>query len=276
MPTKKKTVLVTGCSAGGIGAAIAQELAKHGHHVYATARTASKIPTEVSELPNVTILQLDVTSTESVRVAANAIPHLDVLVNNAGQGYTMPLLDVDIDHAQRLHDTNVWGVIRCIQAFADLLIASHGRVVNISSVGAVVNTPWIGAYASSKAALNNLSDTLRLELAPFNVSIVTIMVGTVATEFHANEPDVVLPAGSRYSSAHDTINRWAKGLAGPKGGSVAQFAESIVEDIVGSGNGVLWRGANSGMVQFMSSWLPWSLLDKIMSNRQGLEQVNKL
>jgi NAD(P)-dependent dehydrogenase (short-subunit alcohol dehydrogenase family) len=275
---KQQTVLVTGCSAGGIGAAIAQELARHGHHVYATARTASKIPTEISELPNVTVLQLDVTSTESVRAAAQAVPRLDVLVNNAGQGYTMPLLDLDIDHAQRLHDTNVWGAIRTIQAFAGLLIASQGRVVNISSVGAVVNTPWIGepdelalewsslltswtgAYASSKAALNSLSDTLRLELAPFNVSVVTIMVGTVTTGFHANEPDVVLPRGSRYSLIQDTINRWAKGLAGPKGGSSREFAESIVEDIVGSGNAVLWRGANSGAVKFASAWLPRSLL----------------
>ncbi len=150
----RKTILVTGCSAGGIGAAVARELAQLGHHVYATARTASKIPTELSELPNVTVLQLDVTSDESVRAAAKAVADhgastgtgagLDVLVNNAGHGYTMPILDVDVAHAQRLHDTNVWGVVRTIQAFADLLIANQGRVVNMSSVGAVVNTPWIG------------------------------------------------------------------------------------------------------------------------------------
>ena len=215
----KKTILVTGCSAGGIGAAVARELANHGNHLYATARTASKIPAELLELPNVTVLQLDVRSDESVRAAAKAVTDngagLHVLVNNAGQGYTMPLLDVDVAYAQRLHDTNVWGVLRTIQAFADLLIASQWRVVNVSSVGAVVNTPWIGrpkpaspllvypspssltcivvgTYASSKAALNSISDTLRLELAPFNVSVVTIMVGTVATPFHANEPALVV------------------------------------------------------------------------------------
>jgi len=111
-------------------------------------RTASKIPAKVSELLHVTVLQLDVTSDESVSAAAKAVTDhgagLDVLVNNAGEGYTMPLLDVDVAYAQRLHDTNVWGVLRTIQAFSDLLIASQGRVVNVSSVGAVVNTPWIG------------------------------------------------------------------------------------------------------------------------------------
>ncbi|KAL2126653.1 hypothetical protein VTI74DRAFT_474 [Chaetomium olivicolor] len=282
MSTSKKTILVTGCSAGGIGAAVAHELAKHGHYVYATARTTSKIPAELSGLPNVTTLQLDVASDDSVREAARAVSEnsaargLDVLVNNAGYGYTMPLLDVDIAHAQRLYDTNLWGPLRTIQAFSDLLIASQGRVVNISSVGAAVNTPWIGVYASSKAALNSLSDTLRLELAPFNVSIVTIMVGTVATPFHTNEPDVVLPPSSRYTSIRDTINSWAKGEAGPKGGSVEEFAKSIVEDIVGNGkNAQVWKGANSGIVRFVSRWVPSSILDGMMSSGQGLDELSK-
>jgi NAD(P)-dependent dehydrogenase (short-subunit alcohol dehydrogenase family) len=169
MPTPK-SILVTGCSAGGIGAAIASELAKHGHHVYATARVTSKIPAELLALPNVTTLQLDVTSDASVREAANAVANdntgLDVLVNNAGYGYAIPVLDMDIAHAQRLHDTNLWGAVRTIQAFSDLLIASKGRIVNISSVGAVVNVPWYGklghyptylSYFHSRSSLNTVS-----------------------------------------------------------------------------------------------------------------------
>jgi NAD(P)-dependent dehydrogenase (short-subunit alcohol dehydrogenase family) len=168
--TTPKSILVTGCSAGGIGAAIASELAKHGHHVYATARVTSKIPAELLALPNVTTLQLDVTSDASVREAANAVANdntgLDVLVNNAGYGYAMPVLDMDIAHAQRLHDTNLWGAVRTIQAFSDLLIASKGRIVNISSVGAVVNVPWYGklghypaylSYFHSRSSLNTVS-----------------------------------------------------------------------------------------------------------------------
>lgn len=146
MTFSPKTILVTGCSAGGIGAAIARELADHGHLIYATARTTVKIPLELAEHPNVTTLQLDVSSDESVGEAARVVASkgLDVLVNNAGYGYTMPLLDVDINHAQQLHNTNTWGCLRTIQAFSNLLIASQGRVVNISTVGAAVNTPWIG------------------------------------------------------------------------------------------------------------------------------------
>lgn len=142
-----KAILVTGCSAGGIGAAIVLTLAKHDHHVFATARNTSKIPEELTRLPNVTVLQLDVSSTSSVAEAAKAVATsghgLDVLINNAGGGYAMPVLDIDIGKSQRLYDINVWGPVRTIQAFADLLIGTRGRIVNVSTVGSVVNTPWI-------------------------------------------------------------------------------------------------------------------------------------
>jgi NAD(P)-dependent dehydrogenase (short-subunit alcohol dehydrogenase family) len=156
MAPNKKTALVTGCSTGGIGAAIAQALAKHGHYVFATARDTSKIPDALKDLPNVTVLQIDVAEPLSVAEAVKSVTvatkerlgvgALDILVNNAGVGYTMPLLDVDLQHAQRVYDINFWGPLRMIQAFSDLLIESRGRVVNVSSIGAVVNTPWIGKY----------------------------------------------------------------------------------------------------------------------------------
>ena len=288
--TSKKTILITGCSANGIGAALADALAKAGHTVFATARDPSKIPTTLTALPNVKTLALDVTSPSSVADAVAAVKgddragRLDVLVNNAGAGYTIPLLDADLEQARRVHDTNVWGPLRTTQAFADLLIASKGRVVNISSVGAVVNTPWIGGfptytfrlilcitwgpadvrmlagvYSSSKAALNILSDTLRLELAPFGVSVLTVLVGTVSTPFHANEPDVQLPPTSRYALIRDTISKWAKGEAGPKGGSPDELAASLVDDVVGNGSGQVWKGANSGAVKFVSRWVPTSM-----------------
>ena len=140
----QKTMLVTGCSGGGIGAAIALNLAKKGHFVFATARSPSKIPEELTNLSNVAALQLDIASAPSVAEAAKSVAKttkargsegLDGLVNNAGRGYSMPLLDVNIDKAIQLHDTNVWGVLRTVQAFSDLLIRKRGRVVNVSSLG---------------------------------------------------------------------------------------------------------------------------------------------
>ncbi|GKZ67774.1 hypothetical protein AnigIFM50267_002326 [Aspergillus niger] len=273
-----QTVLITGCSANGIGSALAVALANQGHHVFATARSPSKIPSSLSTLSNVTPLQLDVTSSESVAAAVKAVEQhgtgLDILINNAGSGYTMPLLDVDLAQAQQVYETNIWGPLRLIQALAPLLISRGGRVVNISSVGAVVPTPWIGIYSSSKSALSNLSETLRLELAPLGVSVATLMIGTVTTPFHANEPRFTLPPNSRYAAIAETIARWASGEASPKGCSAQELADLILPDVLGTtGHGMFWRGPNSGAVKFVAQWVPGWLADRMMSAGQGLDEL---
>jgi NAD(P)-dependent dehydrogenase (short-subunit alcohol dehydrogenase family) len=256
-----KSVLVTGCSAGGIGAAIALLLARKGHHVFATARNTSKLPEELTALSNVTVLSLDVTSMPSVTAAAKAVSEsgrgLDVLVNNAGLGYVTPVLDMDIERAQKLYDTNLWGSVRTIQAFKDLLIASHGRIVNIISCGAVMALPWHAAYCSAKIAMANISETLRHELSPFGVSVVAVMAGTVATNFDANVTEFSLPPGSLYASIKDNIAGWVTGTAKPVGGPVDEFARVVLEDIVGKGkNGIVYRGNNAAMVGTVASWFP--------------------
>ncbi|EEA18862.1 hypothetical protein TMatcc_010593 [Talaromyces marneffei ATCC 18224] len=264
-----KSVLVTGCSAGGIGAAIALLLARKGHHVFATARNTSKLPVVLTTLSNVTVLSIDVTSMPSVTAAANAVSEsgrgLDVLVNNAGLGYVTPILDMDIERAQNLYDTNLWGSVRMIQAFKDLLIANHGRIVNIISCGAVLPLPWHAPYCSAKIAMANISETLRHELSPFGVSVVAVMVGTVATNFDTNINKFNLPAGSLYESIKDNIAGWVTGTAKPVGGPVDEFARAVLEDIVGKGrNGIVYRGDNAAAMGFVASWLPTWITDKFM------------
>ncbi|KAI1165612.1 dehydrogenase with different specificitie [Nemania serpens] len=259
-----KTILVTGCSADGIGAAIALALAQRGHHVFATARAVSKIPPSLSELANVTPLHLDVISSDSVAEAAQAVAAsgrgLDILVNNAGAGYAMPILDIDISKAQRLYDVNVWGPIRTVQAFANLLVASRGRIVNLSTVGAVVNTPWISTYASSKAALTNYSETMRLELSPFGITVATVMAGSVESHFHDNEAGFALPPTSRYVPIEEIIGGWVNGTSNPKGCTAAEFAESLVHSVILNGSAaVTYLGPYAGSTKFVSKWAPQSL-----------------
>ncbi|KAK8052323.1 NAD(P)-binding protein [Apiospora rasikravindrae] len=267
-----KTILVTGCSAGGIGATIALALARRSHHVFATARTVSKIPEELSSLSNVTVLALDTTSAESVAAVATAVetsdhPQLDVLVNNAGVGYTIPVLDVDIDTARHVFDVNVFGVVRMVQGFSDLLIRSKGRIVNMSTSGTVVNTPWIAAYTASKTALTSFSETMRLELEPFGVTVVTIMAGTINTHFHDNEPTFQMPETSRYAAIKDLIVGWANGKLKPPGIAPEPFVEPIVGDIVGPGKGgVYWRGPWTGVIKILSEWSPQWCNDAILKS----------
>lgn len=143
-----KSVLITGCSEGGIGSALALAFQKRNLRVFATARDPSKM-VHLSELPNVTLLQLDPTSKSSVEEAAKVVSAktggvLDYLINNAGQVMTAPTLDIDIDKAKEMYEINVWGMIRVTQVLSPLVIASRGSIVNISSVSAKLYIPWVG------------------------------------------------------------------------------------------------------------------------------------
>ncbi|KAM0335287.1 hypothetical protein ACHAQA_000332 [Verticillium albo-atrum] len=273
-----RTVLITGCSAGGIGAALAFSLAQSDHHIFATARVPSKIPEDLSQHPNVTVLALDVTSAPSLADAVQAVAEsgrqLDVLVNNAGGGYAMPVLDIDIDQAKALYETNVWGPIRVIQGFSAQLIASRGRVVNLNTCGIAISVPWISTYISSKAALAMYSETLRMELAPFGVDVLTIMVGTVKSRFHVNDP-FALPAGSLYAPIEEIIAGWANGVSTPKGISTEEFASMVARDVVESSTGVIWKGPNAGTMRTLAKWAPQSVLDAGMRQGQGFHELTQ-
>ena len=143
-----KTVLITGCSAGGIGSALAEAFQKRGIYVFATARDLSKM-SHLQTLSHVTLLQLDPTSEPSVQTAVEHVKGqtggtLDFLVNNAGQTIIMPTLNFDVDTAKSMYDINVWGMVRVTQAFAPLVIAAKGTIINISSIAPCVHTPWMG------------------------------------------------------------------------------------------------------------------------------------
>jgi NAD(P)-dependent dehydrogenase (short-subunit alcohol dehydrogenase family) len=141
-----KSVLITGCSAGGIGAALAEAFQEKGYHVFATVRNPSKISQTLSSAANVTVLTLDVLSPESIAAAAESVKRitgggLDVLVNNSGGGLTLPGLDVPIEEGKKLFDLNFWAPLAMLQAFAPLLIEAKGCLVNNSSANAHLPMP---------------------------------------------------------------------------------------------------------------------------------------
>lgn len=112
------------------------------------------------------------------------------------------------------------------------------------------------AYTSSKAALNLIAETLRLELSPFGVSVISVMAGIVDSQFHANDGEFALPADSRYAPIKEIMAGWASGASKPRGCSADEFADAVVGDIVGSRDGLLFRGPNAGSVDIVSRWAP--------------------
>ncbi|KAI9712848.1 MAG: hypothetical protein M1820_001470 [Bogoriella megaspora] len=275
------TALITGCSAGSIGSALALEFVSRGYHVFASVRDPAKA-SHLSSNASVSILTLDVTLPSSIRAAVDTVKahvdkdiktegNLDVLVNNAGIGYTGPLLDINIEEAKRLYDTNVWSILSMTQAFAPMLIKAKGKVVNISSVGGLLTLPWHGLYSSSKAAVTQLSETLRLELASLGVTVVTGMLGSIETNFHDNDPWKPLPEDSVYKSIEDKV----RGRKGPKSEKVEVFARNFVGDVLGGASGQVWRGAVAQTSRTMGYHAPMGLLDYLLVKGSGLDTLAK-
>ena len=145
----ERSVLITGTSSGSVGSALAVSFASHGFTVFAGLRSVSKVDPSLSALPNVHVFTLDVAAEDSIAAALEFVTSktkgsLDCLVNNAGSTYTSPLVDTDMQTARKMFDVNFWAVLSMTKAFLPLLRKSKGTVVNISSVGAIVHTPYIG------------------------------------------------------------------------------------------------------------------------------------
>lgn len=144
----KGTVLITGCSDGGAGSAMVVEFQAQGYRVFATSRSL-KAMSKVESLPNVILLELDVTKPAEIRAAAEAVSaetggELKFLVNCAARNHFMPLLDQDIESSRAIFETNVWGQLAVTQAFAPLLTKAKGTIVFITSLSGYLNVPYQG------------------------------------------------------------------------------------------------------------------------------------
>jgi NAD(P)-dependent dehydrogenase (short-subunit alcohol dehydrogenase family) len=218
-------ILVTGCSSG-IGRALCTELHERGHRVIATARDVAAL----AGLPAYAHLALDVTDTASIADAADAAGPVDVLVNNAGVSAWAPIEMMPVSTAQRVFDTNVWGMLRVCQAFLPAMrTKQRGRVVNVSSA-ALRGYPMLGLYAASKTALEALSESMRLELAAFGVDVVLAEPAAVITSFGANRLPVE-PADPGYDELTARAFQFIQGMraATLSAAAAAVFIADIVE-----------------------------------------------
>lgn len=146
----KQNVLITSCSDGGLGAALALAFHNANFHVYATAQSNEKM-VGLSNL-GIETIELDVTSQTSIAEAAAKVSSLDILINNSGTMITMPAMDTSIEQAKKMFDVNFWGIVAMSQAFVPHLIKTKGMIVNQTSVAATMALPWQAAYGASKAA----------------------------------------------------------------------------------------------------------------------------
>ena len=192
---KLRTILITGASSG-IGKATALYLAAKGYHVIGTSRSSRRLAalqTEAREraLP-LAVIELDINQPQAIE---QAIPRLirehgtiDVLVNNAGYGLWGPVETISITQLKNQFETNLFAPVRLIKAvLPGMKKQGEGLIINISSVLGRLATPFNGGYASSKFALEGISESLRSEMTPFGIHTVILEPGLFRTSFIDNQ-----------------------------------------------------------------------------------------
>ena len=232
-----KTALVTGCSAGGIGHALAGMLAAKGYHVFATVRAAAKAG-DLAKTDNVTVLEVDVREDASVKAALAAAGNVDVLVNNAGFEVWGPIEEMTVDDFRDQFETNVYGPVRLITSLLPgMRNRGAGVIVNVSSVAGRVGAPLNGVYAASKYALEAISETINYECKHFGIRVHLIEPGLVATPFRGNRRLVGAAAGKESPYA-DLVAQWeaVTGRLVPGGRSTPGDVAEVIVDAIENGD----------------------------------------
>lgn len=188
-------ILITGCSTG-FGFLAAKRYAERGDRVFATMRDPqgkNRAPAEqLRTIPNIEVLELDVTSDDSVNAAAasvlsKAVP--DVIINNAGQMYVGLTEAFTAEELSRQLDVNVVGIHRVNRAFLPAMRKrGSGLIINLSSVAGRMAAPFFGVYHASKWAVEGYSLALRRELACTGVDVVVVEPGPFTTELFVQSP----------------------------------------------------------------------------------------
>ncbi|GMT98755.1 SDR family oxidoreductase [Corallococcus caeni] len=170
-----KTILITGCSSG-FGLDTARYFLERGWKVVATMRTPREDVLPRSE--HLRVLPLDVTDPKSIRELVEAAGPIDVLVNNAGVGLLSVFEGTPMETVRATFETNTFGVMAVTHAFLpQFRQRKAGVIVNVSSGTTFKPLPLLAVYTASKAALNAFTESLELELQPFNVRVSLVIPG---------------------------------------------------------------------------------------------------
>ena len=279
------TVVVTGVSSG-IGRATAEVLLERGYRVFGSVRTnddADRLGGELGDgfMP----LVFDVTDAPAIAKAASVVAEdlgdarLFGLVNSAGLAVAGPLLYQSEAEFARHLDVNVTGPFRVTQAFAPLLGADRarrgapGRIVVISSISGQLATPFLGAYAASKHAVEGYADSLRRELIVFGIDVVIVAPGAVSTPIwdKADREDAGAYAPTPYASAFAQVRAYM--IANGRKGLAPEAIAGVVANALVAKRPKAYQPVLRGR---FANWtvprsMPRRVLDRVMASKTGLK-----
>lgn len=267
-----KTALVTGASSG-IGASAVELLLAEGATVYAAARRVDKM--QDLKIKGAKILSLDITQESSITSAVRQIEDeqgsVDILINNAGYGSYGAIEDVPMDEARRQFDVNIFGLARLTQLVLPKMRENrYGKIVNISSVGGKIYTPFGGWYHATKHALEGMTDALRLEVKKFGIDAVIVEPGGIATEWGAISAENLIKTsgnGVYTEQARKTAERMDQMYASGRLSDPEVIGKIIVKAVTATRPRTRYAaGAMSGLVLFLRRWLTDRAFDRLVES----------
>jgi len=282
-------VVITGGSTG-IGQACAHYLDSLGFHVFAGVRRVSDGEAAKRESSGrITPLLLNVTDAASIGSAAETVAAtvgdagLSGLVNNAGIVVAGPLEFLPLDEIRKQFEVNMFGQIAVTQAFLPLLRKSRGRIVNMGSISGRVAAPFIGPYAASKFALEAFTDSLRVELQPWDIKVSIIEPGDVATPIWEKSMEAAeavaknypQEAFSLYGSAFSAIRKEAKNGANT-GISPSVIARLVAHALTAKRPKTRYlAGKGVRLKVFLKKILPDRVFDRLIIRHLGLPRAGR-
>ena len=257
--SQKKIVVITGASSG-IGQATARLLAQNGFRVFAGSRSSDKN----GPLVGVEYGALDVTNDESVQLfigwVLSQAGHIDVLVNNAGVSLMGPVETTSVEEAKAVFDTNLFGPLRMMRAvLPSMRSQKSGLIVNVSSVLGFLPAPYMGIYASSKHALEGLSETLDHEIRGFNIRSLLVEPTFTRTNLDVNATQTQALLGPYEDQAirtQDAVLAQIKSASGPK-----TVADEILAAIKSSHKMRRTVGKHALLLSLLKKFVPAKALD---------------
>ncbi|MFW5760537.1 MAG: SDR family oxidoreductase [Cyclobacteriaceae bacterium] len=227
-----KIVLITGASSG-LGHGMGKYLAEKGYRVYGTSRKA--LPAQ----GKVKMVTMDVNESESIRSAIAKIKEeaggIDVLINNAGLGLAGVIEHLQMNDLEKVFQTNVFGLLRTCQEVLPLMREQRsGLIINISSIGSEMGLPYRGGYSASKAAVDRITEAMRMEVKQFGIKACIVQPGDIKSNINANRVTSPVPTGSPYKEKFDIAH---KGMnEGVSGGMDPLLFGPVIEKIIKSKN----------------------------------------
>lgn len=194
MKLQGKVAVITGASMG-IGEAIARLFLAEGAKLVLCARDSARVEAAVQRMGaapgQVLTMACDVSQRDQVQALAQAalrdFSRIDIWVNNAGFGLNDSIEKMDIGQLRTMFDTNYFGVMECMQTAIPIMRQQGGgEIVNVSSVAGHICVAYMSGYGATKHALNALGEAGRMELGRYNINVLTVCPGYIATDFASN------------------------------------------------------------------------------------------